>query len=69
MFGTIRAATAATALAVGLAASSTSADAAFMFSGTFNKDNDVALFSFTLDSANDVTFSTTSFALGGFNPT
>ena len=60
--------------AIGLAASlmllatAPASAASFSFSGAFSGDADVQLFSFTVGSGTTVSLSTTSYALGGFDP-
>ncbi len=52
-----------------LATVSTAKADTFTFSGTFMRDDDVRLFTFTVAGTSTVTLQTTSYAVGGFDPT
>ena len=57
------------ALVLGLAfTSSMYADSSTTYSGSFSNDNDVALFSIIASGTQEFTFTTTSYATGGFVP-
>lgn len=59
---------AAIGLAIGFASAAAAAPIDLTFSGLFQKDNDIAKFTFSLTSSRSVTMFSSSWASGGFDP-